>query len=169
MPPRFARNAGNVVVLVMPLRVVTATVCLVVTALMTLGAGVNVAVELSLLPEAATATATAGRGSCGDVSGVRRFTGVSCSTADLRMVCCSSALTSMAGQATSETLRHKFVSSGDELRLSLICLLQCLLLLFLLLALPLPLLLQCGVSTLPTAAAGCAPPTAEDSEKYSAD
>lgn len=124
--------------------------------------GVSVAVELSLLP---VGHCSIGVGAT--TSGPRRFfTGVSCSTADLRMVCCSSAFTSIAGQATSETLRHKCVSSGDELSLRRICLLQLLLrwhLLLLLLLLP-PLLLR--ASSLSGAIApgcGCGP-AVEDNE-----
>lgn len=99
--------------------------------------GVSVAVELSLLP-----VGHCSMGVGGTTSGPRRFfTGVSCSTADLRMVCCSSAFTSIAGHATSETLRHKCVSSGDELSLRRICLLQLLLRWHLLLLLLPPLLL----------------------------
>lgn len=102
--------------------------------------GVKVAVELSLLPVAvAVAVAIAAVGGRGNLGGMQRLTGVvSCNTAVFLIVCCNKALTSMAGQATSETLRHKCESNGEELRLRRICLLQGLLLLLLLL------LLQCG-------------------------
>lgn len=63
--------------------------------------GVSVRVELSSLPpQAAVLGATES---------------VSWSMADLRMVCCSSELTSIAGHATSETLRHKTVSKLPSL------------------------------------------------------
>jgi len=70
---------------------------------------VNVAVEESLLPDVPRPFSAV----------IFLRTGVSCSTADFLMVCCSRAFTSIAGQATSETLRHKELSTGEELRLCL--------------------------------------------------
>lgn len=69
--------------------------------------GVKVAVEESLLPA----------GFVPVLAVFLRRTGVSWRTADFLIVCWSRAFTSMAGQATSETLRHKELSTGDELRL----------------------------------------------------
>lgn len=120
--------------------------------------GVKVAVELSLLPVAvAVAVAIAAVGGRGNLGGMRRLTGVSCNTAVFLIVCCNKAFTSIAGQATSETLRHKCESNGEELRLRRICLLQGLVLLLLLL------LLQCGCCSRSSLAVDVA------AEKYSAD
>lgn len=65
--------------------------------------GVSVRVEESSLPQKAVA------------GGLGATESVSWRMADLRMVCCNSELTSIAGHATSETLRHKTVSKFPSL------------------------------------------------------
>lgn len=73
--------------------------------------GVSVRVELSSLPHNVTAVAGLG----GVNVGVGVTESVSWRMADLRMVCCNNELTSIAGHATSETLRHKTVSKLPSL------------------------------------------------------
>lgn len=74
--------------------------------------GVSVRVELSSLPHNVAAVAAVAAGCLDDGAAVEN---VSWRIADLRMVCCNSEFTSIAGHATSDTLRHNTESKFPSL------------------------------------------------------